>query len=288
MLEKFIEEASNIDADTFSAMVRACTNILSYERSKSIDAARIDHGLIELERDAIVLIGDLHGDLEALVSILRKSHFLDSNNTLIFLGDYGDRGYESVEVYSLILNLKIRFPERIILLRGNHEYPSLPFAPHDLPLMLNKKFGNKSYKIYEELKMLFDLMYNAVIKDRYIILHGGLPINLTSRRDLALADKSMLEQILWNDPKDNLKGFLPSLRGYGYFFGKDVTLNGLKATDTSMLIRAHEPCNGYKMNHDGLVLTIFSCKVPYGNSEGAYLVIDKTPPDKLLNNIEFF
>ncbi len=285
MLEKLIRQSRESDADTFLALVRRCIDTMQ----QGILDAKIKDGYMELERSNVIIVGDLHGDLDALETILDKTRFFDKYAlTIIFLGDYGDRGKESVEVYHLILNLKIRFPDRIILLRGNHECLELPFAPHDLPNMLYDKFGSKAEIIYDTLKELFELLHHTLIlNDQYLVLHGGVPIDISSRDDFV--GRGALEQILWNDPRDEIKGYMPSWRGYGYYFGRDITAKALKATKTARVIRAHEPCNGYKINHNGLIITIFSCKIPYGNEQGAYLSIDKdTTPERLLDGIEIF
>lgn len=289
MLEKLIRQSRDTDPETFLALIKRCIDVIKSER-KGLVNARIKDGYIELDRDDVIIVGDLHGDLDALETILSKSNFFDEyGSTIIFLGDYGDRGKESVEVYHLILNLKVRYPDRIILLRGNHECLELPFAPHDLPTMLYEKFGRKAELIYDRLKMLFKVLYHALIlNDKYLILHGGVPVEIRSRDDL-IDGLDTLEEILWNDPRDEIKGYIPSWRGYGYYFGRDITIKALNATSTDRIIRAHEPCNGYKINHNGLVLTIFSCKAPYGNRQGAYLrIYEDTEPDKLVDGIELF
>ena len=165
-------------------------------------------------------------------------------------------------------------------MRGNHEGPNdLPFLPHDLPDQINAKFSNAGNTIYQELRTLFDLMYHGVLlENSYLILHGGVPVNFGSTSDIAHASKThpkvrYLEEILWNDPRE-IKGSEPSDRGYGRYFGKDVTERALKITNTKALIRAHEPCNGFRVNHDGLVLTLFSCKAPYGNANASYLSVN--------------
>ncbi len=205
----------------------------------------------------------------------------DFSNKIIFLGDYRDRGVESVEVCCVILFLKEKYPDRVILMRGNHEGPySMPFHPHDLPDQFKKKFGKTGQLLYRELHSSFGLMYNGVIlENSYIILHGGVPTNFKTLTDVETADKTneetrYLEEIVWNDPRE-IEGSQLSGRGYGKYFGKDITERALEIFNGKALIRAHEVCNGFKVNHEGMVLTIFSSKAPYRNKNAAYLVIDK-------------
>ncbi|MEM2856640.1 MAG: metallophosphoesterase [Candidatus Nitrosocaldaceae archaeon] len=285
MLKELIEEANNTNLYTFLRLVRDSKEIIRNERDYGMKNARINNALVEIDSNDMIVIGDIHGDFDALVRILIDSDPFTSDTIFVFLGDYGDRGLKSVEVYHLILSLKVKLGNRIILLRGNHEYPNLPFMPYDMPSMLYNKFNDE--RAYNELKGLFDLLYNALINKKILMLHGGLPITLTSKLDLALADNDILEQILWNDPKDGLKGFIPSFRGYGYFFGKDITLNAINLLNCSRVIRSHEACNGYKTNHDGLILTIFSCKEPYGNRYASYIKIDE-PNEDIINKIKIF
>lgn len=282
MLKELIEEAKNTDLDSFLRLIRECKELIDHERIYGIKYGRVDNTLIEVESDDMLVIGDIHGDLNSLRKILMDNDPFSSDILLVFLGDYGDRGRESVEVYHLILALKSILKDRVILLRGNHEYPWLRFMPHDLPSMLYERFNDEI--AYNELLGLFSILYNALINQELLMLHGGMPIRLNSKNDLA--SNNMIEEILWNDPKDGIDGYMASLRGYGYFFGKNITLKGLNALGCSRLIRSHEPCNGYKINHDGLVLTIFSSKEPYGNRLASYLRIDGST--SIIDNVRIF
>lgn len=239
---------------------------------------------IEPAGEALV-IGDLHGELESLTTIVEKSDFINkmqtSNDTvMVFLGDYGDRGPNQTELYYTILSLKDRFPEQVILMRGNHEGPiDLMASPHDLPHKLQAKLGDKGILAYAKLIKFFASLYNAVyVEERYLMVHGGLPPTIHSIQDLAMADqvhpeKSLLEEILWSDPDDAVSGFSSSYRGAGIIFGQTVTEDILKRVDAKILIRGHESAmDGYKINHLGKVLTLFSRKgPPYSNITGAYL-----------------
>jgi diadenosine tetraphosphatase ApaH/serine/threonine PP2A family protein phosphatase len=201
---------------------------------------------------------------------------------LIFLGDYGDRGARSTEVYYTILKLKLAFPEQVILLRGNHEGPEdLMASPHDLPLQFQFKFKEDGRAVYSKVRELFACLYNAVlVEERYLMVHGGLSPEITSAQDLANAnmthpENDVLEDLLWSDPNDTIKSVLYSPRGAGKLFGKSVTEKVLQKLGVKILIRGHEPCEeGYKLNHDGKVLTLFSRKgAPYFNAYGAYLQV---------------
>ncbi|MGC8812708.1 MAG: metallophosphoesterase family protein [Candidatus Aenigmatarchaeota archaeon] len=230
-------------------------------------------------KGSLLVVGDLHGDLGSLYSIVKKS-CLDKKDYILFLGDYGDRGEYSPEVYYVVLSLKVKYPERVFLLRGNHEAPQyVDFYPHDLPLRLSGKYGRDGEKIYRRLHELFDKLYiGAILPEKYIFLHGGLPINLSSLEEIEKAkenypEKSDLIEILWNDPEE-IKGFEPNHeRGVGYFFGKDITEKVLKNLKVKTLIRSHQPpLEGVKVSHGGKILTISSTKV-YGG-KAAFLRIN--------------
>ncbi|MFP4559501.1 MAG: metallophosphoesterase family protein, partial [Archaeoglobaceae archaeon] len=211
--------------------------------------------------------------LESLEFVLTHSE----EDYMIFLGDYGDRGKDSPQVFCTLLRLKRDRPHQFILLRGNHEPPpDLPVSPHNLPRLLEEKFEN-GREIYRELSELFQyLPYAAAVRGSYLFLHGGLP-DVSSLEEVEMAQENHpkrphLEQILWSDPMEG-SGTGPSLRGAGRMFGKDVTQQVLDSLGVKTLIRSHEPCEGVRVDHDGKVVTVFSNKI-YGNLKAAFLVVD--------------
>ncbi len=168
-------------------------------------------------------------------------------------------------------------------MRGNHEGPDdLLASPHDLPLHLKRKFGENGSKVYLELRKLFQYLYNTVlIEERYVLCHGGVPSQASKIEDIAYAHEKHpherhLEEILWSDPWEGIKGTYASPRGAGKLFGENVTNRLLKMLGVKALIRGHEPSNeGYKTNHGGKVLTLFSRRgSPYYNEYGAYLKLN--------------
>jgi protein phosphatase len=284
-LPSTLKQAKGVKADDFINLVENTTDLLRSENGKTgnqIITGRLT--MLQPDGDALI-IGDLHGDIKSLTTILEKSDFITKMNTtndavIVFLGDYGDRGANQTELYYTVLSLKVAFPEQIVLLRGNHEGPlDLMASPHDLPLQLQQKFKDKGALAYLTLRKLFDYLYNAAyVENQYLLVHGGLPYSIRNLHEIAQAgklhpDKPFLSELLWNDPDDKVKSILPSPRGSGNLFGKTTTKEVLDRLNAKIIIRGHEATpDGYKINHDGKVLTLFSRKgAPYSNTYGAYL-----------------
>ncbi len=286
--------ALETDCDHFNQLADEAMHLLSAENGR-IGNLDIEGRLVNVEpKGQAVIIGDLHGDLESLVDILKGSSFLERMNRnhdglMIFLGDYGDRGAYSVEIYYVVLRLKLLFPEQVVLMRGNHELfwahggqDDLAPSPHDMPVQFQARFGERGDEAYGKIRNLFEHLYSALlVQERYLMIHGGLSEKARQPEDFAYAHASypkvrLLEDMLWSDPDDSINGVRESPRGAGKLFGENVTENVLGRFGVKILIRGHEPCEeGYKINHSGRVLTLFSSKgSPYFNSHGAYLEVD--------------
>ena len=281
-------QVSDIDYD-FINDIDACIKILQMERkSGKIRGGRIRNALIELEiPENLVIVGDLHGDLKSLLLILREikyENFLaNANNKLIFLGDYVDKGTNSIEILQNILYLKCRYPDSVVLMRGNHEAPiEFPFHDHDLPSNSSEQFGKeKGEMIYKKILSLFQLFtVVTIVKNNLILVHGGLPTMINKDIRKLILDKggngkqkSVLEELLWNDPRliQNGTNWEVSRRLYGKHFGPEITRNWLEMTGTKAVVRSHEPCRGFRVDHEGMIMTLFSCKASYQKFEAAYL-----------------
>jgi hypothetical protein len=300
------ESATKASAEDFLRLVGNVSRRLATEKVR-IGNLNITGRLVEVAPvGEAIIVGDLHGDLKSLVHILEDSKFLGKAKSgidvlLVFLGDYGDRGTHSPEVYYVVLKLKEMFPEHVILMRGNHEGPpDLLAYPHDLPIQMRNRFREKGSEAYLEVQDLYDHLYTGVIiKEWIVLLHGGAPSQATTLNDIAYAHETHprerhLEEILWNDPWEGIKGTIASPRGAGRLFGEDVTSKLLKMLNVKALIRGHQSCpNGYKSMHSGRVVTLFSRKgPPYNNRYGAYLHLDISrkmeKPKQLLQGIRRF
>lgn len=292
------ESAKNADASEFMYRVRQAKYILQAgRRNKSIAGGRVCGGLLEVyDLENLVIISDLHGDSNSLFRILSEinyKQFLSKElNKLVFLGDYIDRGSDSLSIIYSVCYLKSMYPDSVILMKGNHEAPAeFPFSPHDFPYEVEDRFGNRWREIYKEILSMFRLMTLAtVVRRKLLLVHGGLPTKEAEaanfRESIAFAQErqvrsSVLEEILWNDPRqiDENREQERSRRGLGRYFGPNVTRTWLQATGTKAVIRGHEPCQGFRLDHDNMIMTLFSCTGLYPNSAAAYLMINASKLD---------
>lgn len=129
-LSALIKEAQNIQSDTLIETLDEATFLLHEENGRIGNLKIIDHLVTVEPLGEALVIGDLHGDLESLSRILQESGFLQkmektNDATLIFLGDYGDRGDKPAETYYMVLKLKLEFRKQVVLIRGNHEGPRI-------------------------------------------------------------------------------------------------------------------------------------------------------------------
>jgi protein phosphatase len=265
------------------------------ERSQSSSDGRIGSGgFIEiLNINNLVVVGDLHGDYASLSAILESvdyQEFLsETSNKMVFLGDYVDRGSNSVGVLNAVCHLKAAYPRSVVLMRGNHEAPSeFPFNSHDFPFQLVERFGDTAGRaLYRKALLLFrELTLATVVSSTMMLVHGGLPTEEPQGGDFRVAIASaqqnhmknrVLEEILWNDPRqvEGLTGWERSRRGIGRHFGGDVTKKWLRISGTKCIIRGHEPCQGFRIDHDKKLLTLFSCTEAYPAFKAAFLEMSK-------------
>jgi diadenosine tetraphosphatase ApaH/serine/threonine PP2A family protein phosphatase len=279
-------------ASDFIQKIEQATAALQAERQmKGIVGGRVEGGLVEIhELENLAVISDLHGDPYSLFRILDEINyekFLSRpKNKLVFLGDYVDRGSDSVSVIYAVCHLKHAYPDSVVLMRGNHESPAeFPFPSHDLPYRIRERFGNSGRDVYGRLLSMFKLLTLAtVVPDRLLLVHGGLPtedaVIANFHKAIATAQDShvhsrVLEELLWNDPRrlDGAPGWEPSRRGIGRHFGSGITRRWLNATNTKAIVRGHEPCQGFRLDHNDTIMTLFSCREAYPAFKAAYLLL---------------
>src|SRR5690349_1934032 len=286
----------------FIKVIDSVTNILQEKSTMgNIVGGKINFGLIELDIPKnLVIISDLHGDLQTLQHILEKidyEKFLSNqNNKLIFLGDYVDRGNHSIGVLYTVFYLKWKYPNSVILMRGNHEaHMEFPFSSHDLPLKIIEYFGDEYGKtIHDKISVLFQSLYLVtIIQNKLLLVHGGLPTEIECGNFKKIMktissdniNKKTCEEFLWNDPRTIQNGcsWEKSRRVYGRHFGVNITKKWLTMSGTEAIVRGHEPCHVFKIDHDDWVLTLFSCKEAYPNFDAGYLFLTRNQLQSIHN-----
>lgn len=232
-----------------------------------------------LELDAnITVCGDTHGEFIDTLRIFDVVG-LPPEKRFLFLGDYVDRGSQSIENIVLLLTLKVLYPNNIFMLRGNHETEEISTV-YGLRYECIKRYGYKLYPIF--IKLFETMPFAAVVKNSIFCVHGGICNESCSVKDLSETKRPLdinnspnVTDILWSDPSDEVKGFVPSPRGVSYLFGKKEVDKFLKKNNLSMIIRSHEYCpDGYAFpfGKNGNIITVFSASNYCGTMNSSAIV----------------
>jgi len=237
--------------------------------------------LLELEAP-IKICGDIHGQYYDLLRLFEYGGFPPEANYL-FLGDYVDRGKQSLETICLLLAYKIKYPENFFLLRGNHECASI----------------NRIYGFYDECKRRYNvklwktftecfncLPIAAIIDEKIFCMHGGLSPDLKAMEQIRrivrptdVPDTGLLCDLLWSDPDKDIQGWGENDRGVSFTFGSDVVSNFLKKHDLDLICRAHQVVeDGYEFFAKRQLVTLFSAPNYCGefDNAGAMMSVDET------------
>ena len=253
---------------------------IKYLIDKSMIIFKEQKMLIELEAPLRVC-GDIHGQYYDLLRIFEHCGYPGEFNYL-FLGDYVDRGKQSLETICLLLAYKIKYPLKVHLLRGNHE----------------SSVTNRIYGFYDECKRRYNVrlwrnfteLFNylpvaALIDEKILCMHGGLSPdlrNLSSISDISrpteIPDSGLLCDLLWSDPDKEVLDFDENDRGVSVVFGEKIVQEFNRKNDLDLIIRAHQVVDdGYEFFAQRQLITIFSAPNYCGefdNSAGIMIIDD--------------
>lgn len=239
----------------------------------------------------VKIVGDIHGQFHDLIRIFNSCGYPPHTNYL-FLGDYVDRGYKSLETILLLLCYKIKYPENFFMLRGNHESANITkiYGFYDeckrrLPLI------SGSHKLWKNFIDVFNtLPIAATINDKIFCIHGGLSPELHSlkqieqiQRPTDIPDKGLLADLLWSDPDPLVRTFSHTNwpkndRGVSYCFGKKHVDHFLTNFNMDLIVRGHMVVeDGYEFFNKRKLVTVFSAPNYCGefNNYGAIMSVDK-------------
>ena len=191
----------------------------------------------------VIICGDIHGQIYDLLELFKKGGDIP-NSRYIFMGDYVDRGYNGVEVLELLLALKIKYPEHITLLRGNHESRQICFA-YGFYEEITRKYGNAN--AWEYFTDLFDyLPLAALVEGKIFCVHGGLSPYISTVDQIRLINRKMeipregvFCDLMWSDP-DDIETWIISCRGAGWIYGWKVVDEFTHINGLELICRAHQ------------------------------------------------
>ena len=276
---KFFPIINNISSPSINK------NLLSQDEikficSKACEIFMEESVLLEIS-SPLNICGDIHGQFHDLIRLFDFGGHPPQTNYL-FLGDYVDRGKNSIESISLLLSYKIKYKDNFFLLRGNHESENI----------------NKIYGFFDECKRRYNLKiwkffsdcFNwlpvcALIDDKILCMHGGISPELTSLekirkivRPTEIPEKGLLCDLLWSDPDKDVDGWGKNERGVSYTFNAEIVKECVKKLDIDLICRAHQVVEyGYEFFADRTLVTVFSAPNYCGqfDNAGAMMTVDE-------------
>lgn len=228
--------------------------------------------LLELQAP-VKICGDIHGQYKDLLRLFEVGGF-PPESSYLFLGDYVDRGRQSLETMCLLLAYKIKYPENLFLLRGNHESPSI----------------NRIYGFYDECKRRYSVKlwktftdcFNcmpvaAIVDDKIFCCHGGLSPDLIKFNQIRqiirptdIPNSGFLCDLLWSDPDNDAFGWGDNDRGISWTFDASIVEKFLDDHDLDLVCRAHQVVeDGYEFFADRQLVTVFSAPNYCGTFDNA-------------------
>lgn len=266
------------------------------------------------EDECCIVVGDLHGHFDDLASIISRFNIPGKTHYFVFNGDWVDRGQHQVEVLLTIFYSLILFPDRVFLNRGNHEdYTQNSHYSYKpcLKAITEAYFKQYAPNVYKKLDELFchlplaTIIENPLQQQRIFVVHGGINSEM-KLEEIAKIDRTKFDSIckprdlgrdsleakqlanvqdmLWSDPypsddEDHDGERFNYLRNIGKHFGVSVTKAFLERHNLTSIIRSHEcKSEGFKVMHDGKLVTVFSASSYNQDNHGCVLKICSDKP----------
>jgi diadenosine tetraphosphatase ApaH/serine/threonine PP2A family protein phosphatase len=244
----------------------------------------------------VTICGDVHGQFEDVMELFKIGGECPETS-YIFMGDFVDRGYFSLETFSLLLALKAKYPQKVTLLRGNHESRQITqvYGFYDECM---QKYGDVA--AWKYCTQVFDMLNTAAVVGNIFCVHGGLSPEVQEVDAIRILDRNCevpingpLCDLLWSDPEE-IELWQPSPRGGGFLFGSKATEQFLWGNGLNLVARAHQLIQeGYQYMFGEKLVTVWSAPnycyrcgnvasimVVDGNLGRVFKKFDAVPDDK--------
>ena len=243
----------NISPNIIESLSKKCKSILQKEPN-----------LLKISAPVHVF-GDIHGQFSDMIRFLEMTR-LPPETKLLFLGDYVDRGNNSIEVVILLFALKIRFPNQVFMIRGNHECANLN-DNYGFREECTERYKDEGDSIWSMINdTLHHLPLCALINEQIFCTHGGISPSLNSleeinniQRGTTIPDEGVLCDLTWADPKKQSKNWADNDRGVSFTFSEKALDEFIKKHNIQLVCRAHQVVdNGYRFFDENKLVTVFS------------------------------
>mmetsp|Transcript_32901 Transcript_32901/g.83511 ORF Transcript_32901/g.83511 Transcript_32901/m.83511 type:complete len:306 (-) Transcript_32901:864-1781(-) len=235
-----------LELDAWLEKVKKCEYLAEEELKALCEYVKeilVEESNVQPVNAPVTVCGDIHGQFHDLLRLFETGGEVPSTN-YIFMGDFVDRGYNSLEVFTLLMLLKARYPANITLLRGNHESRQITqvYGFYD---ECQRKYGNANAWRY--CTEVFDyLTLSALIDGKVLCVHGGLSPDIRTLDQIRTIDRvceipheGPFCDLMWSDPED-IDTWAISPRGAGWLFGCKVTAEFNQINGLELICRAHQ------------------------------------------------
>ncbi|KAH9900693.1 Metallo-dependent phosphatase [Cubamyces lactineus] len=261
---------ATFDPDRWLAQLMECQHLPEADMKVLCERVRsilLEESNIQPVSSPVTICGDIHGQFWDLLELLRKGGMVPETSYIFMAhstqGDFVDRGHYSLETVSLLLVLKAKYPDKVTLLRGNHESRQITqvYGFYD---ECQQKYG--SALVWKACCSVFDyLNLAAIIDGETLCVHGGLSPDIRTLDQIRVLSRAQeiphegaFCDLMWSDP-DDVENWAVSPRGAGWLFGGSVTREFNHVNSLRLIARAHQLVQeGYKYMFDEQLVTVWS------------------------------